>query len=83
MTVAKDSCDLKKYSSTGAAPNFLSGGPFEDPLRRCQAVDSSQSSESYSESEGPPASSLSDISTATLRAKIEATSLCNQKWFKF
>lgn len=47
---------------------------LENP-RRCQAVDSSpQSSESYSESDGPPPS-LSDISTATLLANIVATSV--------
>ena len=64
MTVASDSCDLKKYSFCCFKSFIL-----------CQAVDSSpQSSESYSESVAFSLSE-SDISTATRRAKILATSV--------
>ena len=64
MTVASDSCDLKKYSFCCFKSFIL-----------CQAVDSSpQSSESYSESVAFSLSE-SDISTATRRAKMEATSV--------
>ena len=95
MTVARDSCDLKKYwFDKPRAPGMPKTLPESLPVgvvliipvtecdrscfccpRRCQAVDSSpQSSESYSESDGPPPS-LSDISTATRRANIVATSV--------
>lgn len=109
ITVARDSCDLKKYSAllidaltpdpanppppsdcllppppslllsplSPPPPAFLPShvnATVEDLILRCQAVDSSpQSSESYSESECPPLS-LSDISTATRRARMDATS---------
>jgi len=113
MTVANDSCDLKKYSlsrleawclpnppapalpslpplltlsvseAAAAAAAPASGQLPERPLwcflelwevGWCQAVDSSpHSSESYSESEGPP--SLSLISTARRRARMDATSV--------
>jgi len=64
MTVASDSCDLKKYSFCCFKSFIL-----------CQAVDSSpQSSESYSESVAFSLSE-SDISTATRRAKMLATSV--------
>lgn len=67
MTVASDSCDLKKYSF--CCLRLLRS------LDRGQAFDSSpQSSESYSESEAFSLSE-SDISTATRRAKMEATSV--------
>jgi len=63
ITVARLSCDLKKYSCKEA----------EDLLPLlCQASVSPQSSESYSDSEAQ--SSESENSTATLLARIVATS---------
>jgi len=61
--VARLSCDLKKYSCNEAVDLFPG---------LCQASVSPQSSESYSESEGQ--SSESENSTATLLARIVATS---------
>jgi len=76
ITVARDSCDLKKYSckEVGPVPAELETEDLEDREGegRCQASVSPQSSESYSESEGQ--SSESENSTATLRARMVATS---------
>jgi len=63
ITVARLSWDLKKYSCNEAADLLLG---------LCQASVSPQSSESYSESEGQ--SSESENSTATLLARMVATS---------
>lgn len=70
--MARDSWDLKKYSCNEDVDLF----PFSD---RCQASVSPQSSESYSESEGQ--SSESENSTATLLARIVATS--DKAWPSF
>jgi len=68
-TVARDSCDLKKYSWEAVLDCCLLHCEFV-----CQASVSPQSSLSYSESLGP-SSSLSDTSRATRLASMLATSL--------